>query len=89
MTDCKLTEEDRAGLVETTGLTREQINKFAENFRSRNEDITERLSKIDGEDPETVHSASPAWHLATSPSFYSLTQPGDLISPSLFILNSA
>ena len=60
MTDCKLTEEDRAGLVETTGLNREQIIDWGKKFRARNEDFTERLSKIDGEDPETVHSASPA-----------------------------
>ena len=54
-TDCKFNEEDRLELVETAGLTRDQINKFAQNFRERNKDLAERSSTIDGEDPETVH----------------------------------
>ena len=53
-TDCKYTEEDRVQLMATTGLSREQINKFAEKFRERNKDLEQILSKIDGEDPETV-----------------------------------
>ena len=73
-TNCYFTQEDRVELIKTTKLTREQINKFGENFRARNEDINERLSKIDSEDPETV--CSPSLGLAD-----------DLLGVSLFILN--
>ena len=57
-TDCQFTSEDLVKLVEETKLTREQISDWGKNFRKRNKIVKERLSKIDSEDPETVHALS-------------------------------
>jgi hypothetical protein len=52
-TDCHLTKEDVGQLVDKTGLSELQIKYYLEHFRSRIP-LTERASKLDGDDPEEV-----------------------------------
>ena len=57
-TDCFLSKEDVAVLVETTELTKLQIKYFVEHFRSRTP-LKDRLAKLDSEGSEEVMPQMP------------------------------